>query len=156
MTNQSLFRRRTAGAPAEHAPGEQGQALVEAALTLPIICAFMFTMIEICLLFYSYCMISESARQGTRYAIVHGTSCQTAASTSCTTTTAAINSYVQNLGWPNLGGGTLTANTTLGSGDLAPSHTVTVTVSYSFPVNLPFVPQGSVGLNSSSTMMILQ
>jgi Flp pilus assembly protein TadG len=136
--------------------GERGQALVEAALTLPILCAFIFMTMEICLMFYSYCMISETARQGTRYAMVHGANCTTANSVSCTTTTAGIKAYTESIGWPNLGSGTLTATATLVDGDLAAGHRVTVLVNYSFPINLPFVPPGTLAMKSSSTTVVLQ
>ncbi len=62
--------------PARLLRRESGQALVEAALTLPQLCAFLYMLIELCLAYYSYCMISESARQGTRYAMVHGAACK--------------------------------------------------------------------------------
>lgn len=135
---------------------EDGQAVAEAALTLPIICAFLFLTIEVCLLFYSYCMISECARQGTRYAMVHGANCTTAAGVTCTTTLAGIKSYTESLGWPNFGGGTLTATPTATSSTLAAGSQITVSVSYSFPVNLPFVPQGTLAMQSSSTTVIVQ
>ncbi len=135
---------------------EDGQAIVEAALTLPVILAFVFTMIELCLAFYSYCMISESAREGTRYAIVRGSTCQTVTKASCTATAANINAYVQNLGWPNLGMGTLTANTSFPNATQNAGNPVNVTVNYVFPINLPFLQKRNLSLSSSSTMYIIQ
>jgi Flp pilus assembly protein TadG len=136
---------------------DEGQAIVEAALTLPVILAFVFTMIELCLIFYSYCMISECAREGSRYAIVHGNGCQTGVTkASCTATGASINTYTQTLGWPNLGMGTLHANTTFGNGTQNAGNPVTVTVTYVFPINLPFLPKRNLSLSSSSTMYIIQ
>jgi Flp pilus assembly protein TadG len=139
-----------------HIQDEQGQAVVEAALTLPVICAFLFLTIEVCLLFYSYCMISECARQGTRYAMVHGANCTTTANASCTTTLAEIKSYTEAIGWPNFGGGTLTATPSSTSSTLAAGSQVTVLVTYSFPINLPFVPQGTLAMKSTSTTVIVQ
>ncbi|HVZ82537.1 MAG TPA: TadE/TadG family type IV pilus assembly protein [Terracidiphilus sp.] len=138
------------------ARGQGGQAMVEAALTLPLLCAFLFTMIELCLCYYSYCMISESARQGTRYAIVRGATCETASKASCTVADSDVNTYVTSLGWPNLGGGTETASTTFPDGNKNPGSRVQVTVSYSFPIDLPFVPQSTLALQSSSTMYFIQ
>lgn len=136
---------------------DEGQAIVEAALTLPVILAFVFTMIELCLIFYSYCMISESAREGTRYAIVHGNSCQTGVTkASCTASAASINTYTQTLGWPNLGMGTLAANTVFGNGTQNAGNPVTVTVNYVFPINMPFLKRRNLSLSSSSTMYIIQ
>jgi Flp pilus assembly protein TadG len=94
---------------------DEGKAIVEAALTLPVILAFVFPRIELCLIFYSSCMISECAREGSRYAIVHGNSCQTGVTkASCMGTQASINTYTQTLGGPNLGMGTLHETRRLG------------------------------------------
>jgi Flp pilus assembly protein TadG len=138
------------------ARSEDGQAIIEAAITLPIVAAFVFVMIELCLMFYSYCMISETAREGTRYAIVHGAACQTASKASCTATASSINTYVSGVNWPNLGGGTLTPSTTFLDGNANAGSRVKVTVNYTFPVTLPFVPRGSVAMTSSSVMYFIQ
>lgn len=135
---------------------EEGQALVEAAITIPIVTAFMFTMIELCLVFYSYCLTSELAREGSRYAIVHGATCVTATNASCTANASAVNSYVSQLSWPNLGGGAVTPATTFPDGNQNPGNRVQVLVTYVFPVNLPFLPQGTLSLNSQSVMYIIQ
>jgi Flp pilus assembly protein TadG len=142
--------------PTGESSGEQGQAIVEAAIALPIVCAFVFAMIEICLAFYSFCMISESAREGTRYAIVHGATCQTATKSSCTASISSINTYVTTLGWPNLGNGTITANTSFPDGNQNPGSRVQVKVNYVFPIQLPFVPRNSISMASSSVMYFIQ
>jgi Flp pilus assembly protein TadG len=135
---------------------DEGQALVEAALTVPIVLAFAFTMIELCLAFYSHCLISESAREGTRYAIVHGATCETASNASCTATASSINNYVSQLGWPNLAVGTMTPTTTFPDGNQNPGSRAQVAVSYVFPINLPFVPKHSITMSSASVMYIIQ
>lgn len=150
------FRLLRSGSRLKRARKEDGQAIIEAAITLPIVAAFVFVMIELCLMFYSYCMISETAREGTRYAIVHGSACTTSAKASCTADASAINAYVNNVGWPNLGGGTLTPNTTFPDGNENAGSRVQVSVTYSFPLTLPFVPKGSVAMSSSSTMYFIQ
>jgi len=63
--------------------GEEGSTLVEFAVTLPTLFAFLFCFINICLLLYSYEMISQSAREGTRYAMVRGASCPTSTNPTC-------------------------------------------------------------------------
>jgi Flp pilus assembly protein TadG len=151
---QAVFR-PLRGFASRDARSEDGQAIVEAAITLPIIVFFVFTMIEVCLVFYSYCMISECAREGTRYAVVHGSACETASNASCTKTAAQVNTYVQTLGWPNLGMGALTANTTFPSGQTQ-GNPVTVTVTYVFPINMPFLKKRNLSMSSSSTMYIIQ
>lgn len=136
--------------------GESGQAMIEVALALPIIAAFSFAVIQISLAFYSYCVISESAREGTRYAIVRGSTCTNGSGASCTATAASINSQVSGLSWPNLGNGTLTPNTTFPDGNQSPGSRVQVAVSYVFPYNLPFLPKGSIHMSSTSVMYIVQ
>lgn len=135
---------------------ERGQALVEAAIALPVVVGFALTMIELCLAMYSYCLISESAREGTRYAIVHGAACVTASNASCTATITSINTYVSGLGWPNLGAGTMTPATTFPDGNQNAGSRVQVQVSYVFPINLPFVPKNSITMSSTSVMYIVQ
>lgn len=135
---------------------ESGQALIEAAIVLPVIFAFVFTLIELCLAFYTFCMISESAREGTRYAIVHGATCQTAAKSSCTASASSLNTYVTNIGWPNLGNGTMTASTTFPDGNENPGNRVQIMVNYTFPIQLPFIPKNSIAMASQSTMYFIQ
>ncbi len=135
---------------------EDGQALVEFALTLPLIAGFIFTMIEICLTFYSYCMISECAREGTRYAIVHGGSCVTPppANASCSATAAQVETYVAQIGFPNLAGGTMSSVASFA--DQNPKTPVQVTVTYTFPIRLPFVSARAVSMSSTSVMRYVQ
>jgi hypothetical protein len=135
---------------------ESGQAIIEIAIALPIVAAFTFGMIEFCLAYYTYCMISESAREGTRYAIVRGATCQTGGGGSCTATASTVNSVVTQLGWPNLGNGTMSANTTYPDGNENPGSRVQVVVNYVFPYNIPFAPKGTMHMSSTSVMYIVQ
>ena len=161
----SRFRRLRLSAAARD---DSGQTLVEFALTLTVLLTAVFTLIEICLALYTYSTISECACEGTRYAIVRGSSCVTAGSSgagaSCTASAAAINSYVSSLGYPNVGGGTMTVTTKFSadgsafttSGNNAPNDIVQVQVSYPFLVRLPFVPKNTFILKSQSQMTIIQ
>jgi Flp pilus assembly protein TadG len=142
--------------PARSASGENGQALVEMAISFPIVATFVFTMIEICLAFYSFCLISECAREGTRYAIVRGATCMTSSNSSCTASSSSINSYVSQIGFPNLGGGTVTPSTTFPDGNQNPGSRVQVHVTYVFPISVPFVPKNSISMGSTSVMYIVQ
>ena len=135
---------------------QEGQAIVEMAITFPLVAAFLFTMIEICLAFYSFCMISERAREGTRYGIVRGATCVTSSSASCTASVSSINSFVAQLAYPNLGNGTITPTTTFPDGNQNPGSRIQIKVSYVFPVNLPFVQKNSISMASTSVMYIVQ
>jgi hypothetical protein len=116
---------------------------------------FLFCFMEMCLLFYTHDMISELARQGTRYAMVRGASCPTLSSPTCEVTADQVNTYVSGLGWPNIGGGTITP-ATIYSNCEAVGSTVTVKVTYVFPIRMPFVPKTALTMTSSSTMTIVQ
>ena len=135
---------------------ESGQAMVEIALVFPLIASFIFGIMELSLMYYSYCVITECAREGTRYGMVHGSTCKTAVGSSCTATASSLNTYTQNLGWPNLGGGTLTAASSFPDGNENPGSRVQVVVTYASPLSLPFVPKQRLSMSSSSVMYILQ
>jgi len=69
-------------------------------LTLPTLFAFLFCFINTCLLLYSYEMISQSEREGTRYAMVRGASCPTSTNPTCEVTASQVNTYVSGKTWP--------------------------------------------------------
>jgi Flp pilus assembly protein TadG len=144
--------------------GEDGQTLIEMAITLPIMFALIFCFMELCLVFYTYDMISESAREGAQYAMLRSTDCVTnnaGVSVPCTATSTQVNTYVSHLGWPNIAGGTITPATTYvqvspnAAGNI-PGNYVNVAVTYVFPIKMPFVSKNSITLNSSSQMYIIQ
>ena len=136
---------------------EEGSALVEFALTVPILFTFFFGLIQVCLASYMHQVISETAREGTRYAMVHGSTCVTGnGSTSCTATALAVNTYVAAHGFPNIGGGTLGINTTYPDGNENPDSRVQVNVTYLFPFRIPFVQSSTLTMSSTSVTYIVQ
>ena len=135
---------------------QSGQSLVEFAISFSILITLVFAFIEVCLAFYTYGMISETARESTRYAALHGSTCTTAASASCTASASTVNTYAAQLGYPNLAGGAMTVSTTFPDGNQAPGSHVTVTVNYVFPITLAFVPRNAISMATASTMTILQ
>jgi Flp pilus assembly protein TadG len=163
---RALLRRGRPQAAAEDgsrdaAKGEDGQALIETAVSLPVLFALLFCFMELCLAFYSYDMISESAREGTRYAMLLSSTCTNSSGASCTATAAQVNTYVPGLGWPNLACGTMTVSTTYktpagGVGTNIVSNFVVVQITYVFPITMPFVPKNSITLKSTSQMPIIQ
>ena len=85
----------------------EGATLVEMALSASVLFVILFGIIEVCMGLYSYNLVSEAARQATRYAAVRGTnSCTYATKTfpDCnlnpTTAGNAIQTYVRGLGFP--------------------------------------------------------
>jgi len=133
-----------------------GSALIEFALTSSLLFTLLFCFMEICLVFYSYDLISEAAREGTRYAMYRGASCPNSTTPTCEVTASQVNTYVSGLVWPNLAGGTITPATTYPSGNENVGSTVQVTVTYVFPIKMPFVPTHSITMASTSVMPILQ
>jgi Flp pilus assembly protein TadG len=135
---------------------ECGEALIMQGLSLPILLSFVFGLMQVCLLYYSWEMTSEVARQGARYAIVHGSTCETTSGSSCTVTAAQVESYATGLGWPNLGGGTMSVVATFPDGAQTPGDRVLVTVTYHFPYKIPWVTSTTEIISSSSEMYIMQ
>ena len=143
------------------AGGEAGSALIETAASLPVLFVLIFCFMELCMAFYSYDMISESAREGTRYAMLLSSTCTNSSGGSCTATAAQVNSYVSGLGWANLAGGTMTVSTTYktpagGVGTNTVSDYVVVQITYVFPITMPFVPKNSITAKSTSQTIIVQ
>jgi Flp pilus assembly protein TadG len=126
------------------------------AVTLPLLFTLLFCFMEMCLAFYSRDMISEAARDGTHYAMLHGASCPTTASPTCEATAAQVNSYVTGLGWPNLGNGTMTVATTYPNGNEAVGSLVQVKITYAFAIKMPFVPTNTLTMTSTSEAYIVQ
>lgn len=46
--------------------------MIETAVTLLIVIPLVFWMFELCMLTYTYSVLGDAARQGVRYAVVHG------------------------------------------------------------------------------------
>ncbi len=135
---------------------QDGSSLVEFAVTLPVMFMLLFMFMELCLMFYTHDMISEVAREGTRYAMVRGASCPSSTNPTCEVTAAQVNAYVNSIGWPNIGGGTMTVNTTYPDGNESVGSRVQVKVTYVFKITMPFVPTQSITMTSTSVMYIIQ
>lgn len=143
---------------------ESGATLIEFAISLSLMMTFLFVLLETCIAVYTYAMVSDCAREATRWAITRGSTCETSSSTSCTATAAQINAHATGMGFPNPAGGTISANPgatfpdTTGNcaTDNAPGCRVMVTLTYTMPIRLPFVPTNSISWTTSSEMYILQ
>ena len=141
----------------------EGQTLVETALSLSILFAMVFGIIQVGLALYTYDFVAESAREGSRYAMVRGSSC----TSPCTVaTSSSVQSYVQSLGYPGLNSSNLTVTTTWPDTGATctpsvtpcnnPGNNVKVKAKYVFPWNIPFVPSGSITMTSTSEVVISQ
>lgn len=152
--------------------GEDGGTLLETALSTSLLLIFLCGIIQISLALYSYHFISDAAREGTRYAIVRGSTWTTAcdsmtngyASAGCTATPADIQSYVQSIQFPGIFSSNLTVTPTWANSFGATScatcnaagDLVTVEVDYGFPFSVPFLPKRTFTMSSTSEMVISQ
>lgn len=140
---------RCAEQPAVHrTPSERGSALVEGALVLTILLLMVFGMIQFSYVVFGYNAVVYSARAGTRYAAVHGSSSPSPC-TAATVQTQVLNQL------PGVPASAVTVTTTW-SPDNKPGSTVRVTVSANFSAMASLVMKQGVTLSSSSQMTILQ
>jgi Flp pilus assembly protein TadG len=133
---------------------EQGTALVEFAFSGVILLTLVFGVIAMSMAVYSYHLISDAAREGTRYAIVRGSECSTYdALPQCPASASDVQFYVQNLGFPGIRPDQMNVTTTWPNGN-SPGNLVQVTVTYTLPLIIPFVPKQTLTMTSTSEMVI--
>lgn len=140
---------------------EGGQALVEFAMTSVVFFMTLVGLMKVCLAVYTYHYISECARETVRYAVIRGSS-----SASPVSTNDAVQTYARGLGYPGItsslvktstawdtyptAGGTCTPSTACNN----PGNIVTVTVSYAFPLSIPFTANKTWNMSSTAAMVI--
>jgi Flp pilus assembly protein TadG len=145
---------------------ERGSSAVEFALGASLLFMVVIGIIFMTFALYSYNVVSEAAREATRFAIVRGSACTTFA-TACPATAADVQTYVRSLGFPGINTTRLTAATSWAAYPAGgacqpsascnnPANQVTVIVSYSFPVAIPFVPNRTLNMSSTAAMVISQ
>jgi Flp pilus assembly protein TadG len=152
------------------AHGESGSVIIETALSAVILLTFVFGIMEVGLAGYSYHFTSEAAREGSRFAIVRGSSCVQPSdfTSACPASSTDIQNYVKNLGFPGINPANMTVapswsaypvGTTCISAPIpcsSPGDLVTVKVTYTFPFSIPFVPSSTLTMTSTSAMVISQ
>ena len=156
--------------------GDQGASLVEMALSCLVLIPVLFGIIQLSIGLYCYHYAADAAREATRWAIVRGSTCQQSFGNSyCSPTSATgtgadgadIAQYVRTLGYPysasvttatkwcvHAGGGWSSCSTT--QTDNLPGNQVQVTVTYSYPLIIPYVQSNTINLKSVSSMTIVQ
>jgi Flp pilus assembly protein TadG len=151
---------------------ESGAAAVEFAVSSLVLFMLVFGSIGVSMAYYTYEVINQYARDATRFAIVHGNGCSIPpGGTSCSigtgaTANTALKTYLNHQIFPGINGANLTIGTTYAHGPATTTCSiaacngsgdqVTVTISYPYLYNLPFVPQRSFTMHGSSTMVISQ
>ena len=160
---------------------EQGQSLVETALSIMMLLCLIFAVIEACFGVYSLHYMANAAHEAARYAIVRGggwgpTCDGTGAagsgygSSMCQASPTDIANFVANRDFPGI---SLTASdvcveyfssvpasaSTACNGNTSPNadgDIVQVTITYPFSFNLPFLSNYTWNLSSTSQMVIAQ
>jgi Flp pilus assembly protein TadG len=131
--------------------GERGSALVEFAVATTLLLTMMFGAMDFGRALYTYTKVSEAARQGTRYAIVRGSSCTTW-TTACPASATDVQTYLKDVPM-GLNPSSMTVTTTW-TPNKNPGSTVNVNVQYSFQFILPFLPSGTINMASTSQMVV--
>ncbi|MGH9502108.1 MAG: TadE/TadG family type IV pilus assembly protein [Terriglobales bacterium] len=130
-----------------HLKNEKGQAIVEFSLVAVFLVLLVIAFIELIFLVYTYIMLADSAKEGVRYAIVHGNENATpsgpigpgavaAPNAPCTTDSGnvtAVKTAVTNYSGSS-GHAIATGNIKVcySDGDNLPTHRVTVAVTYPY------------------------
>lgn len=115
---------------------EEGSLVVETALSLLLVIPMLFWLFEMCMLTYTYSVLGDAARQGVRYAIVHGTGSANCSgpTTGCADTSGAnVISVVQTAAAYSFHDlSQMTVQVTYPDASSAPPSRVNVTINYTY------------------------
>lgn len=130
-----------------------GSAVVEFAAAFTMLFAFLFGIMDLSRALYSYHFVADAAREGTRYAMVRGSSC-TSYTTACPASASDIQTYLKNVP-AGINPQSVTVTTTWTPNN-NPGSVVQVQVQYSFQPIFPLVRKGALVMTSSSQIVISQ
>ena len=131
---------------------DAGQALVEFSLTIVIFMILVLGVFDVGRVVWNYNTLASAAREGTRYAIVHGSasSAPSGPAANDASVQAAVAKYASGLN-----SGNLTTTSTWLDGSNAPGTRVKVTATYRFnSIFSSLLGIGPFTMTSSSTMSI--
>lgn len=146
---------------------EDGTELVEFSMAATFFFLLFFGVISFCQVIYACNFIETAAQMGARYEMVRGadwaSACSAVGQPACNdTATSFVKTYIQNMPHPGLTTANITVTpnwlATMGDGTACPQYTrgcqVQVTVSYSYTLNIPFVPAASFPVSSKAIRTI--
>jgi Flp pilus assembly protein TadG len=154
---------------ARHVQSEQGDALIESAVTIIFFFTVLFGILDFGRALYAYHFVSEAAREATRWAAVNGWHCTDDSSCTVPATDGDVQSYVSNLTPAGINKANVSTRAcgTADGGECPESTSpacatppdndgcmVKVTVNYAFNFLVPLVHVGRVTLSSTSEMVI--
>ena len=138
---------------------ERGSALVEFAIASTVALTMVFGIIDFGRGLYTYHLVANAARAGSRWAIVRGNTCT---APGCPATSAQVQTYVRGLA-PGIDPNSLTVVTTWPGGATCvggivsnPGCPVVVTVTYPFKFIVSLLPGFTMSMSSASQMSIAQ
>jgi Flp pilus assembly protein TadG len=117
---------------------QAGQAIVEFAFVILFLIVFLLSFIEITALVYTYSVLADSAKEGVRYGVVHGTLSTTCngpgvAGVACDGGAAGVKLAVNNYAHSSLNNTAgMTITPSYPDGTSTPSSRVRVVVSYNY------------------------
>ena len=143
-----------------------GQAIVEFALTVVLLMLLMFALLELSIFIYTYSVLANAAKEGVRYAVVHGAnngspsgpSSGSASSPPCTASSTNVTNVVNQT--KNFAGFTLLSTSNVNvfvcylDGDNKLNSLVEVSVSYAYRPLFGFNwPSVTVNANSAGRIV---
>jgi Flp pilus assembly protein TadG len=152
---------------------ESGEVLIEFAISICVLLAMTFGIMEFSRAIYTSHFLSFAAGQATRYAVVRGSTwvgnnCVSVSTQDCAVTSAEITGYVQSIAPPGMSSAALTTTTTWpgttaaggacaeSNGANSPNCVVKVVVTYPFTFVLPFMPASTLTFTATSEKAILE
>jgi hypothetical protein len=177
MKTARYFANGIEAARRQSAAGEEGGSLVEMALSCLILIPILFGIVQLSIGLYCYHYAADAAREATRWAIVRGANCNGLFGKGyCSPTEGSGNGagpndiaqYVKGLGYPYSASVTTTTNWCVAGGPPATwsscstakdnnvFNQVKVTVSYAYPLIIPFIQKNTINISSTSSMTIVQ
>lgn len=138
----------------------RGQALVEFALVAPIFFLLIFAIIDFGRYVYYVQVVNNAAREGTRYAIVHGSRSLLPSGPAEPGTVSAdptgenVKKTVRDFAVGMSTDGSVMTITPTWNPNNSRESTVTVVVTYQFHSLIPLVPIPAIQINGDSTLVI--
>ena len=114
---------------------------------------FLFAIMDLSRALYAYEWAANAAREGTRYAMVRGSSCNSWPS-ACPASASDIQAYLRNVP-AGINPQAVTVTTTW-TPDNNPGSLVQVQVQYSFQPIFPLIPKSALVMTSTSQVVISQ
>jgi len=152
---------------------DEGAALVEMAVSISVFLSVLVGVFFVILALYSYHFVADAAREASRYASVRGSQCSTNTPSlpDCPISTSApLQSWVRGLKYPyaaslnvtvsylkpTVSGSPATTTWSACPACNAPGNMVKVSVTYGYPLSIPFWKSTTVNIGSTSSMVISQ